>query len=183
MLRRRLRLSVLSAAAGLAVALASVSAADATTYYLKDVKFDDGTFATGSFSTGSSGFSNGYDITTVDGSIAGYHYLPTINVSYNPGDSLISFYHLTPASYQGSLNLAVAGPIDAISGDVALLASSYECSDFSCPRGTPRFVVSGFLTTLAPAAPEPATWGLMIVGFGAVGGVLRRPRRRALATR
>ena len=33
--------------------------------------------------------------------------------------------------------------------------------------------------TLAPAAPipEPATWGLMILGLGAVGGVMRRQRQ------
>lgn len=34
---------------------------------------------------------------------------------------------------------------------------------------------------LAPAAPEPAVWGLMVLGFGAVGG-MRRRRRRALVT-
>ncbi|MDB5452525.1 MAG: hypothetical protein JWO33_1103 [Caulobacteraceae bacterium] len=31
------------------------------------------------------------------------------------------------------------------------------------------------------AAPEPATWGLMIVGFGAIGAVLRRRRAQAPA--
>jgi hypothetical protein len=31
----------------------------------------------------------------------------------------------------------------------------------------------------APAIPEPATWGMMILGFGAVGGMMRR-RGRAL---
>ena len=28
-----------------------------------------------------------------------------------------------------------------------------------------------------PAVPEPATWAMMIMGFGLVGGALRRPRR------
>ncbi len=183
MLRRRVRLSILSAVAGAAVALAAASAADATTYYLKDVRFEDGTTATGSFSTGVTGFPNGHDITTVDGLIAGYHYTPNINVTYDPGDSAITFFHLTPTSYEGFLTLAVAGPIDAISGDVALLTTSYECSSFSCPRGTPRFVVSGFLTTVVPAVPEPATWGLTILGFAALGTALRRPRVRALTAR
>ncbi len=31
------------------------------------------------------------------------------------------------------------------------------------------------------AVPEPGTWGLMILGFGAVGGALRRRRREKLA--
>lgn len=34
-----------------------------------------------------------------------------------------------------------------------------------------------------PAVPEPATWALMIVGFGAVGGALRRRAASASTTR
>ncbi|MES2897868.1 MAG: PEPxxWA-CTERM sorting domain-containing protein [Pseudomonadota bacterium] len=34
------------------------------------------------------------------------------------------------------------------------------------------------LATPTSAIPEPATWAMMIVGFGAVGGVLRSSRRR-----
>jgi hypothetical protein len=33
----------------------------------------------------------------------------------------------------------------------------------------------------APAVPEPGTWGLMILGFAAVGLAVRRGRRRKLA--
>ena len=32
------------------------------------------------------------------------------------------------------------------------------------------------------AAPEPATWGMMMLGFGFVGGAMRSARRRKLAT-
>jgi hypothetical protein len=35
--------------------------------------------------------------------------------------------------------------------------------------------------TLVSAAPEPATWGMMIVGFGIVGGATRRQKRRESA--
>lgn len=45
----------------------------------------------------------------------------------------------------------------------------------------------GYSLTLSPgvtqpssAAPEPASWALMIIGLGAVGGVLRRKKRRAV---
>jgi hypothetical protein len=34
-----------------------------------------------------------------------------------------------------------------------------------------------FATITPPAVPEPATWGMMIAGFGAVGGAMRYRRR------
>ncbi|MBO9711552.1 MAG: PEP-CTERM sorting domain-containing protein [Sphingomonas sp.] len=34
------------------------------------------------------------------------------------------------------------------------------------------------ITTLSAAVPEPATWAMMILGFGMVGGALRSTRRR-----
>jgi len=36
-------------------------------------------------------------------------------------------------------------------------------------------------TDLIPTVPEPATWALMLIGFGAVGALLRRSRRRSRA--
>lgn len=43
--------------------------------------------------------------------------------------------------------------------------------------------VRGMLTSLTrvSAVPEPATWAMMIAGFGLLGGALRRQRRPALA--
>ena len=38
-------------------------------------------------------------------------------------------------------------------------------------------------TLFGSAVPEPATWAMMLVGFGALGGVLRSSRRRAPALR
>jgi PEP-CTERM motif-containing protein len=40
---------------------------------------------------------------------------------------------------------------------------------------------SGNVTIHNAAVPEPATWGMMILGFGAMGAVLRRRRRPVLA--
>jgi hypothetical protein len=37
--------------------------------------------------------------------------------------------------------------------------------------------------TSTPAIPEPATWGMMLIGFGAVGGMMRRKRQHAKSVR
>ena len=37
-----------------------------------------------------------------------------------------------------------------------------------------------FVSTPVSAAPEPASWSMMILGFGAAGAILRRRRRRVL---
>jgi hypothetical protein len=48
--------------------------------------------------------------------------------------------------------------------------------------GTQTLVDPGVLAqSLNGAVPEPATWGSMILGFGAVGAMIRGRRRRALA--
>lgn len=41
--------------------------------------------------------------------------------------------------------------------------------------------ISGPASFYAVAVPEPATWGLMLLGFGGIGMVLRRRRRPTLA--
>ena len=38
-------------------------------------------------------------------------------------------------------------------------------------------------TSIAGGVPEPATWGLMILGFGAIGGVMRYKRREQAKVR
>lgn len=46
--------------------------------------------------------------------------------------------------------------------------------------GTSQYNTSNTTISIVPVVPEPAAWGLMILGFGAVGGA-RRTRRRTLA--
>ncbi len=43
-------------------------------------------------------------------------------------------------------------------------------------------LVTDFSTTGGAAVPEPATWGLMLIGFGAAGSLLRANRRRLVVT-
>ena len=46
---------------------------------------------------------------------------------------------------------------------------------------TDKFSFAGLWTDIAEAVPEPATWAMMIAGFGLVGVTLRRRRTVALA--
>ena len=157
----------------------TASAANATTYFLKNVKFSDGTIATGSFSTNISGYPDNHNITTQDGTLTGYHYINDINVTYNPGDSAITFYHSSPP-YDGFLTLSTLFAIDSVAVNPLVVGgASFECSTFSCPGGTARSIVSGFLTT---SVPEPVSWILLIIGFGGIGVTLRRSRKRQQAT-
>jgi hypothetical protein len=56
----------------------------------------------------------------------------------------------------------------------------HEVSD----SGSNDFAISGlsFLTGSVSAAPEPATWGMMIVGFGMAGASMRRRRQNVRTT-
>ena len=45
----------------------------------------------------------------------------------------------------------------------------------------PDFRVSGSGTFAAALVPEPASWGLMLVGFGVIGGALRSRRKTVLS--
>jgi PEP-CTERM motif len=62
--------------------------------------------------------------------------------------------------------------------------ASYATIDFTLPSTT-RFFIDNFTLNTA-AVPEPASWALMIAGFGLVGGAMRRrgattAEKRALA--
>jgi hypothetical protein len=54
----------------------------------------------------------------------------------------------------------------------------FAAADQGSLRG-PVLSVIGTTTRAVGGVPEPATWGLMILGFGAAGGALRRSRRVA----
>lgn len=68
-------------------------------------------------------------------------------------------------------SLAVAGTIALVT--TTTLAGSWECNN--CEEL--RSITGGGVTSTA--APEPATWALLIMGFGAAGAGLRR--RKMLA--
>lgn len=88
------------------------------------------------------------------------------------GDALktLASYAFTNGAYpQASLS---AGADDIRYGP------SYPCGAYS--RGT-VFSISGFGGSVA-AVPKPATWAVMLVGFGFAGNALRSRRRVTLAS-
>lgn len=62
----------------------------------------------------------------------------------------------------------------------AIAASSITRLSFSVDG--PSAGVDGILDNIAVAVPEPASWALMIAGFGVVGGALRRRRPARVIT-
>lgn len=61
------------------------------------------------------------------------------------------------------------------------LGSTDEIGTYSNNAGSANVTINFTSNAIAGPAPEPATWALMIVGFGLVGGALRS-RRRAKAS-
>lgn len=75
----------------------------------------------------------------------------------------------------------------AVEGDIALATDGFYYGLF--PNGTPggldpandRDVAKSIAGPVAAAVPEPATWAMMVLGFGAVGAVIRRRGAAACA--
>ncbi|MHA6721878.1 PEPxxWA-CTERM sorting domain-containing protein [Sphingomonas sp. RS2018] len=83
---------------------------------------------------------------------------------YGPNINLSTGAALGPDAYAGGALLATG------------LTNNRACDSGICDA---NFRFSG--VTAVAAVPEPATWGMAIIGFGAIGAAQRR-RRRAIAT-
>ena len=173
--------SLLMGAAMARTLIASAPAQAVTlNWTLQGVQFNDGGTASGTFSTDStSGNLISFNIATTAGStLAGAIYDPATSFIF--GDNFYSansFLLATTTPFaKPYLNLSFANPLT--SGGVnmlnlgGILAGSWECMNCSPIRN----VTAGYATTV----PEPASWALMIAGFGLTGAAMRR-RRTALA--
>lgn len=123
-------------------------------------------------------------------------------VEQNGGHSLIAQYSFDAAARSETAVLSWLNRVSVVLPDLQLAAGHYEFSYFS-PNNlvlplfekTGNYYVaadgggyfggysSGFrLTdTAAPGVPEPATWALMIGGFGLAGAAVRRRATQAFA--
>jgi hypothetical protein len=148
-----------------------------------------------------------YNVTTPDGAASGTGDFPTgglftgaaysSSASYGQGFLMGANYEIKVSDsskpinyYHGDLIFTVTGgagshlDLGPISGNnVFAGADLRECSDITCTTVLatgPVGAVVGGTTQLTGGVPEPASWALMIIGFGGVGASLRR-RRQTLA--
>ena len=163
---------------------------DATTGILESYQFDTST-AVFDFGGGSAFFSGapfpgpipGGSIETATGCYSGFCLFGP-PVAYADSASVhVGYADLEPqAGYLPdyvihTLDLDFSGPLTA-PGTIDLLTDSSEYNGFN---GFRRYVTSGYATgVLEGSVPEPATWALVIGGFGLAGAALRRRRAQII---
>jgi hypothetical protein len=161
--------------------VASSSALAEVRWYL-EATFSDGGTAKGYFSI-SQYYAVDYNIqTTANGDFDAYEFLPTTTGVAGPVISPTDVLIFGPSYSGDQLRLYSENPLD-VAGPNALLTSSYECmTSYSCPAspaGDTRYVTSAILSN--GAVPEPAIWGFLLLGFGAIGARARHRRHLAAA--
>jgi PEP-CTERM motif len=90
----------------------------------------------------------------------------------------------TAANFGTSSNFACAAPYFSIAQQYCDYGDGVSFAIFGHPNNP--FIGNGNVDTwvirgVAGAVPEPATWGLMLVGFGIVGGAMRRRQRTSVS--
>lgn len=173
---------MLLVSAALAAALGAGSAQAAIITYNVTGSFVVGAAAAGGIS-GSFTYNNttnaitAVNLTTTGNTVGAFTYVTTTynsvgNVSVQ---SLPSFFQMDIAGANNKqLRLIFNGGLTAAGG--SLTTSSYENQTAA---GT-RTISVGAATAQVSAVPEPATWAMMLVGFGAIGFAARsRTRVRA----
>lgn len=179
----------LSAAAA-AATLAMAGAAHADTTWNITGTFNDGGTLTGSVTLDQYDYLLGdFTLTTSGGAQTGFTYTSADSYFSNSAPGSSPFYIDFQPQYYADLHivftndLGVAAPTNLIIGGYQ--GPSFECQNsYSCPAdgGDPAFAIR-YLSGEATLAgvPEPASWGLMILGLGAVGATLRLGRRKPVA--
>lgn len=152
-------------------ALAATSASAAITFELEDVRFIDGSQMTGTF-TVSDDLSDilAFDFVTGAGSSPWGHFTGN---SYSSTDASSIWW----VSAQG-LQAQFSNP----TAQINFYFSSPLTADGTGLDATTSETVSGIGTrhldsgSITAAVPEPATWAILLTGFGAVGLAMRRRR-------
>lgn len=167
-------------AAGALVVIPSAAKADVT--WLVDANFADGGTVSGYFTVNTYGYLSSFDLLTTPGDgFASFDYTDQ-NSYFSNG----AFYVDAQPKYQSDLHLVFADDLNVAVANNPVLGGddgpSYECQgSFSCyvpTDGAIRYITDGFASA---AVPEPASWAMMLAGFGALGAALRGQRRKLAA--
>jgi hypothetical protein len=110
------------------------------------------------------GAASDYVISTIDSSVANINFMARVDGF----GSAANFNPLVAQDFKADVGAAGYGQV----GDFSAYVRDHAPAGVDIGRNY-AFRVSGVV-------PEPATWGMMIVGFGATGLLLRRRRRPAL---
>lgn len=159
---------------------------------MKILGYSGGGFANGTLTPDGSGtFSvvTGPNIATLSGGPEGAVYVSGANAGFGGINSLlVSEYSVgRVGAYQvdASGNPIVASRTDFITGlsgaegaVIDPLTGDFLFSTFG--SGNEIFVIRGFVTPPQPGGvPEPTTWAMLLMGFGAIGTALRRRKDKA----
>lgn len=110
---------------------------------------------------------------------AGNYYLGISNSGNEPVNSV---NQLLFATYTGGDPTSIRGPAGGLNPTtLSNFNSNQGETNASLATGGYIITLTGVTTGVVAAVPEPAAWGLMLVGFAATGATLRR-RRRTLAS-
>jgi len=126
-------------------------------------------------------FSGSFSFTNT---IAGIYNI-TLDTSTNFPSGVVTF---TSAVISGGSCTALTCTLGGLPGQHLVLNSLSLAANtaytFSFAGTNSRTATGGVLTgnvSIDPAVPEPATWAMMLLGFGGIGLAMRRRRRPALA--
>jgi hypothetical protein len=172
-----------AAAALLSLAAPMPAEAAALVWNLDNVVFTDGGGASGSFTFDSdTGVISTFSIAVSGGNTDLFPALTYSNAnSVAVNDfNVAGIFNFRLDGSTRQLRLAPATALTNAGATVNLdLANLFQAECFNCLPF--RRVTSGALVASTPAVPEPGTWAMMLLGFGAMGFALRR--RPAVAVR
>jgi hypothetical protein len=118
------------------------------------------------------GFADGQNTDTANFTDAQLIITDIVSSDIGNAQSTYSFTSLTPGAFTGLTLASSSFPVGytyALVGDTITL-------DFNGFSGAGTYVTTFNVATAVANVPEPATWAMMLIGFGAIGWQLRRRR-------
>ena len=171
-----MRFTKLLAAAALLPLVPAQANAAVVAWTLTGATFTDGGVATGSFTfDAATGQVSTFSLAVTGRNTAVSAPFSWTSATANYESLLLSggFLNFRDNLTSRQLRIAPAGSSTDVGGTVALdLGNQFAADCFNCNPF--RAFASGSLVAAAPAVPEPGTWALMLLGFGAVGLAFRR---------